>query len=445
MDWSIFKQRRFIKFYIVSAIFSLGVLWLEIYWLFFLLIPIFDIYVTKWIPWAFWKKRENKRYKSTPTTDWIDAFLIAIVAATLLKVFFIEAYTIPTSSMEKTLLVGDYIFVSKATYGPKMPNTPIALPFTHHSFPMIDNKSYTEKVKWPYKRLWGYGNIKRNDIIVFNFPEGDTVIQEYPDQNYYVLLRQYGREFINKNYKVMYRPVDKREHFVKRCVALPGDTLEIQHGTVIVNGHMEPQLPSLQYNYFVKTHGDEIPSLMLDSLKITVVDKNYNAHNSLYDIPLTESSRKILELQPYIKSIARYENTNPVYSTGSIFPNSRQYMWTEDNYGPLVIPARGDTIALSLENIPLYSRIIKAYEGNELVVTDTSIVINGMVTNQYIIQMDYYFVLGDNRHNSADSRYWGFVPEDHIIGKTFFIWLSIDKDKTYFKNIRWDKMFKFIR
>jgi signal peptidase I len=397
------------------------------------------------VPWAFWKKRKDKKYQPTATTDWIDAFLIAIVAATLLKVFFIEAYTIPTSSMEKTLLVGDYIFVSKVTYGPKMPNTPISLPFTHHTFPLTNSKSYTEKVKWPYNRLWGFSDIKRNDVIVFNFPEGDTVILEYPDQNYYVLLRQYGREFINKNYKVTWRPVDKREHFVKRCIALPGDTLEIEHGKVFVNGQPEPFLPTFQYNYFVKTHGVELPDEMLDSLKITVVDQNYNAHNSLYDIPLTDSSREILESQPYIKSIARYENTNPVYSTGSIFPNSRQYMWTEDNYGPLAIPARGDTVQLTLDNIPLYSRIVEAYEQNELMVTDSSILINGKVTHQYVIQMDYYFVMGDNRHNSADSRYWGFVPEDHVIGKAFFVWLSIDKDKKYFKNIRWDKMFKFIR
>ena len=406
-----------------------------------------DFHTIKLVNWTFWKKRIEEGEKRKFTVEVLDAFIIAVVAAFLLRFFFIEAFSIPTSSMEKTINVGDYIFVNKLVYGPRLPNTPLSLPFTHNTVPFTKTrKSYLSWIHLPYKRLHGYGKIKTNDIVVFNFPEGDTVVLNYPktDETYYTLSRKYGRKFVTDYFRISTRPVDKREYYIKRCIGTPGDTIEIVHGTAFINSIPEDQPPQLQYNYFFIAE-DNPDSSIFTELNISLYDINYNEYNSIYEVPLTKDQLTQIRNFRKVKGIRKHESIDPIISNNQIFPYNGNYMWTEDNFGPLVVPKKNTTIKISVVNLPLYERIITAYEGNKLEIRDDSIFINNTFTDTYTFKMDYYFMLGDNRHNSNDSRYWGFVPEDHIIGKAFFVWLSFGSNKPEFKNIRWKNMFKFIR
>ena len=461
-------KNRFFKFGLTSLIYILWVLWIENYWFLFGVIVIFDYYITKFVNWTFWKKRGVSKPKNA-VIEWIDALIFAVIAATLIRMFLIEAYTIPTSSMEKTLLVGDYLFVSKVSYGPKLPNTPISFPFAHHTLPLTkDKKSYVEWIKRPYKRIAGFGDIKRNDIVVFNFPAGDTVVVEMQDQDYYAIVRQYGdelkrrdiqsgnpiktfdyykklaRKYIWDQFNITVRPIDKRENYIKRCVAVPGDSLFIEHSQVFINGEKQPHFEKMQYDYFLKTKGIEINSKHLDRLNISLADRRFISSSSMYELPLTNESVEELKKFPMVTSVTRYENTNINMANISIYPFSADYPWTEDNFGPLYIPEKGKTVELTIKNLPLYKRIIETYENNILKVDGNKIYINGELADAYTFKMDYYFMMGDNRHNSADSRYWGFVPEDHVVGKAVFIWLSLDKDKSFLSKIRWNRMFSLI-
>ncbi|MFO8236110.1 MAG: signal peptidase I [Bacteroidales bacterium] len=461
----LFKNKYF-KFGLVAAIYILWVIWIENPWFLLGLPIIFDIYITKKVNWSFWKKRGKKPNKFV---EWLDALIFAVIAASLIRLFLIEAYTIPTSSMEKTLMIGDYLFVSKVSYGPKMPNTPISFPFAHNTLPLTsDVKSYTEWIRWPYNRLKGLGEVERNDIVVFNFPAGDTAIWEMQDQNYHAIKRQYAnelksrdvrngneakpfdyylkyaKEYIEEHYDITTRPVDKRTNYVKRCVALPGDSLKIEHGQVYINNEKQPHFEDMQYNYNVKTNGSRINSVLLNNMGISKIDRSYNPSASLYTMPLTKKNRDKIENFSNVVSVKKYENTNPESVQYDIFPVDKQYEWTEDNFGPLYVPEKGKTIELNLNNLPLFERIIRTHEGNELVVKDSTIYINDNETDEYTFQMDYYFMMGDNRHNSADSRFWGFVPEDHVVGKAVFIWLSLDREGRFLNKIRWDRMFNVI-
>jgi len=461
-------KNRFFKFGLTSFIYILWVIWIENYWFLFGLLVIFDYYITQLVNWTFWKKRGVTKPKSA-VIEWIDALIFAVIAATLIRMFFIEAYKIPTSSMEKTLLVGDHLFVSKVSYGPKLPNTPISFPFAHHTLPLTkDKKSYVEWIKRPYKRIAGFGDIERNDIVVFNFPTGDTVIIEMQNQDYYTIVRQYAdeikrrdiqtgnpiktsdfykkasRDFFWDRFNITVRPVDKRENYIKRCVAIPGDSLFIEHGQVYINGNEQPHFEDMQYDYFVKTKGKQINSKHLERLNISKDDRRYISSSSMYELPLTNESVEELKKFPMVTSVTKYENTNINMANINIFPHNAHYPWTEDNFGPLYIPEKGKTVDLTVENLPLYKRIIETYEGNDLKVEDDKIFINGKLADSYTFTMDYYFMMGDNRHNSADSRFWGFVPENHIVGKAVFIWLSLDKDKSFLSKIRWKRMFSVI-
>jgi signal peptidase I len=347
--------------------------------------------------------------------------------------------------MEKTLLVGDYLYVSKATYGPRLPNTPLSLPLMHNTTPS-GAKSYSEAVKWPYKRLAGRRGVERDDIVVFNFPAGDTVILERQAETYYDIVRQFtgaygekrGRELMNKNYTVVSRPVDKREHYVKRCVALPGDTLQIVGSELFINGEPQKELAGKQFIHFVQTTSP-LSGKSLERLGVSKDDIHYSPSTGVYIMPLTEESVEKLRAMKNVESVTKNETTETYLA---IFPNSDKFAWTEDYFGPLWIPQKGATVALSEENLPLYERIIKNYEGNDLKVVDGVIYINEEPATEYTFKMDYYFMMGDNRHCSADSRYWGFVPEDHIVGTPSFVWLSLDKYKPFPSNIRWNRMFK---
>ncbi len=436
-------RSKYILFAIASLLYGIFVIWTGLFWLLFGIILIYDHFITRFL----FKIRKLIRLPAvlTETLEWITAIVTALFAVIIIRTLFVEAYNIPTPSMEKTLLVGDYLFVSKLSYGPKIPNTPIGFPFTHNTMPFSkDRKSYSEKVQWPYNRLLGLGKVHHNDVVVFNFPEGDTIVKELPDQNYYNLIRNYGRKTILSQYEVISRPVDKRENFVKRCVGLPGDTIELRHSSIFVNGRELSQLPLVQFNYYVRTNGEKLDSIFIADLELTDADRLYDPSRESYVFPLTTNqAMKIRELLN-IQVVTRLENTTKQLSYFSFFPYSPDYPWTEDNFGPLVIPEKGQTVRLSVNNLPLYQRIIEAYEKNHLEVRDSIIYINHEPRNSYTFGMDYFFMLGDNRHNSADSRIWGFVPEDHVVGKAVLVWLSIDRLKKGWKRFRWNKMFKKI-
>jgi signal peptidase I len=356
-------------------------------------------------------RKSNK--KKSKSREWVDAILFAVIAATIIRTFFMEAFTIPTSSMEKSLLIGDFLFVSKVSYGPRIPNTPLSFPFAHHTMPLTDSvKSYLEWIKLPYLRLPGLGKIKNNDVVVFNYPMED------------------------------FRPVDKQENYIKRCVGIPGDVLEVKNGVLWVNNKQAELPEKMQHKYHVKTDGTDFNSQRLDEMNITEGGRLSNQGD--FELTLTqENSEKIKEFAN-VQSVTREVAPADQY-TGYLFPEDSTYKWSVDNYGPIHIPQKGVAMPLTMKNISIYKRAIEVYEHNTLEIKDSSIYINGQKADSYTFQMDYYWMMGDNRHNSADSRFWGFVPEDHIVGKAVFVWLSLSNTaKNIFTKIRWNRMFSFI-
>jgi len=436
------------KFGMVATIYLLWVIWLNNYlWLLGLAV-IFDMYLTKKVNWTFWKKKDKK---NNAIVEWLDALIFALIAVTVINTFLFQNFNIPTSSMEKSLLVGDYLFVSKVSYGPRLPNTPLSFPLVQHTLPLTkDKKSYLTWIKKDYKRLPGLGKINRNDPVVFNYPEGDTVSTVFQSNaSYYSLIKQVGsRERIWNDKRtfgeIVYRPVDKRENFIKRCVGIPGDTLEVVLNQLYVNGKKQIVIPNLQYNYRIITNGTQINSKKLEAMGISHDDSDQAFMNGVYRMPLTEKNVNLIRKLPNVIDVVRDE-IQAEYWDGSTFPFSDKFAWNRDSYGPIWIPQKGQTINLNLDNLPLYERLIKVYEKNELSVNGDNIIINGESVDSYTFKMDYYWMMGDNRHNSADSRFWGFVPEDHIVGKPLFIYFSLNKDKGFPANIRWERLFKKIK
>jgi len=438
----------YFKLLVSSMIYTILVSWFGNYWLFLGIIILIDIHITRWVNWTFWKKKTEVNEKHKFKTELLDAFIIALLLVLFLRILFIEPFTIPTSSMERTILAGDYIFVNKLQYGPRLPQTLLSMPFSHNTMPFTkEMRSYLTWINLPYKRLPGLRKINNNDIVVFNFPEGDSVIMNFPqtDETYYTLVRKHGWEQIFNNYKINTHPVDKREYYIKRCTGIPGDTIQIIHGKAYINGIKEIEPERIQYNYFVKSENKEIDNSIFEELGISIYDINYNSFNSIYEIPLTREGYSGIRKYECVKAIRKHESVDPLASNRQIFPFSDKYLWTEDNFGPLIVPKKNKNVDINIDNLPLYRRIIAVYEKNDLKVINDSIFVNEKYANNYKFKMDYYFMMGDNRHNSNDSRFWGFVPEDHIIGKAMFVWLSLDKNRRAFGIIRWKRMFKSIK
>lgn len=384
------------------------------------------------------------------TREWIDAIIFAVVAAMIIRTFLIEAYTIPTSSMEKSLLVGDYLFVSKIAYGPKVPNTPISFPFVHNTIPFTkDVSSYVQWLEFPYLRLPGFGTVKRNDVVVFNYPVGDTVSTvAQSERSYYSLVRQFGRNTVRTDKahfgKIIYRPVDKRENFVKRCIGLPGDSIQVIDKKVFVNGKENQHPGTKEYEYYVTTNGQSINPIILNRLGVN--EGGVTGMPRQYIFMLSNDAREGLSKLPIVKNI-RVSEIKPEVTDTEIFPHdTTDYKWNRDNYGPIYIPKKGTTVAINKHVLPLYERIIRVYEGNDLAVKEGKIYINGKPADHYTFKMNYYWMMGDNRDNSADSRYWGFVPENHVEGKAVFVWLSLNPHKLLFEGkIRWSRLMSFVK
>ncbi|THU32485.1 S26 family signal peptidase [Niastella caeni] len=408
-----------------------------------------------------------KNHKKTTLREWIDAGVFAVVAATLIRVFVFEAYTIPTGSMEKTLLVNDFLFVSKLSYGPRIPNTPLAIPFVHHTLPVTHSKSYTEIIHLPYTR-WFASPVKRNDVVVFNFPAGDTLTKELDSADpYYDILqseemkqyqqlkgqianeaelraisKQKAREIVWTDYTIMTRPVDKRENYIKRCVAIAGDTIQIVDGILMVNNQKAFVSPTAATEYIVNTTSNTIlteeglrdAGIRLTSEPNSLPDFQPGTANS-YKINLTEQEVEILKKIPGVTLTREIE---PI-GDPRIFPrDTANILWSVDNFGPLWIPKKGVTIQLTPKNVACYRRAIKVYENNKWEERDGKIFINDQEATTYTFKMNYYWMMGDNRHRSQDSRFWGFVPEDHVVGEAWLIWMSWEK------GVRWSRMFRTI-
>jgi signal peptidase I, bacterial type len=456
--------KQWIKCSVWSLVYILFIVWVGNYWWLLGLPVVFDAFITHYIPWTWWKKSKNKAVLSF--MGWVDAIVFALVAVYFINTFLFQNYQIPSSSLEKSLLVGDFLFVSKASYGPRVPNTPLSFPLVQHTFPLLNCKSFIEKPQWNYHRLKGFDQIKRDDIVVFNFPAGDTVALKVTNPDYYTSCYMVGKDVVNNRKDIfgdiVYRPVDRRENFVKRCVGVAGDWFQIKNNQIYVNGQKQAEIPGIQFNYYVQTDGTLLASDLLEKLGISVDDRlllnsgQTNDQNSqqsaaeqivesglnpkfpIYHFPLNEEAYNQIQKVAGVTKV-KIEQSNRF----DVFPLGGHKSWTRDNYGPIWIPKKGTTLALNAYNLPIYERIIRVYENNKFEVKDGVYYINGKASKTYTFKMDYYWMMGDNRHNSADSRFWGFVPEDHIVGRPVLVWLSLDKDKGWFSGkIRWNRFFK---
>ena len=458
------------KFICVLVLYVLFLYWVGSWWGLLVIPFIYDVYITKKINWQWWKDAEGPvRW----VMSWVDALVFALVAVYFINLFFFQNYVIPSSSLEKSLLTGDYLFVSKVSYGPRIPETPLTMPLTQHTMPIFECKSYIEWPHWDYRRVKGLGKVQLNDIVVFNFPAGDTICSapQYQAYDYYQLCYQIGYQaypqrpnpdsltqeqlplYFNTIYQagkqtieanpqeyglIDTRPTDRRENYVKRCVGLPGQTLQIKDRVIYINGKANKEPDNVQYTYHVKLKRHFTDEEMQE-WGITMEELR-DLNNYGY-MPMTNSTAAALKQR---SDIVESITLNKDASDLDIYPLNGNMHWTCDNYGPIWIPAKGESIDLTLKNLPIYERPIRTYEGNKLEVKDGKIYINDKETTKYTFKMDYYWMQGDNRHNSLDSRYWGFVPEDHIVGKPIFIWWSSDPDRGGFSGIRWNRLFRFV-
>lgn len=430
-----FTRNRWTKFGFWTLLYIAWVIWLGNFWWLFGLIVIFDIFISKKVHWNFWKKRYKEGEKHSAWNEWLDAIIFAVIFVTFVNIFFFQAFKIPSSSMERTLYTGDHLFVSKLAYGPRVPQTPLTIPFTHNQ--IFGKESYSTLIQNDYRRLKGFRDVRRGDCVVFGFPNGDTVLRKAPVEDYHALVRILGKDKVASLGEYVVRPVDKKDHYVKRCVALPGDTLEVKDGMVWINGRKEEVEPGIQLSYKVVTNGQRINSKTVEQLGLNPSEIYFDSSLPGYPamILTAEMLEKVKEL-PNVVNVSDNLERDAASVSREIFPFTEDSGWTRDFFGPLWIPAKGATVKITVDNLPLYERIITAYEHSDLQ--------QALKDGEYTFKQDYYFMMGDNRHNSLDSRYWGFVPEDHIVGRPALIWLSTDKGKSFPNNIRWRRFLKFV-
>ena len=478
------KKPAWISFSITTVLYLAFLYWVGSWWGLLVMPLIYDLYISRKINWSWWREPEVG-----PATrfvmSWVDAIVFALVAIYFLNQFFFQNFVIPSSSLEKTLLTGDYLLVSKLSYGPRIPQTPLTMPLTQHTLPILNCRSYLEWPQWEYRRVKGLGDVQLNDIVVFNYPAGDTVALNQQNQDYYRMAYQLGdqmlggqpatpdaeptlasaslrpnmsydeqQNFFRKLYaagtsymrsqpeqfgEVVSRPTDRRENYVKRCVGLPGQTLQIRNNVVYLNGKPNREPENVQYAYEV-TFKQDLPEDLKLELGITDEDLYTSRNGQTVWMPLTRVAKQALQRRPDIVSSIR-----PAQPAADwLYPQNMVKSWTTANYGPVWIPKKGATLQLTLANLPIYERPIRVYEGNDLQVRGGKIYINGKQTDKYTFRLNYYWMMGDNRDISADSRFWGFVPEDHIVGKPLFVWLSLDGDYGWFSvhHVRWNRFFK---
>lgn len=468
-------RTRYINMSIAMVLYLLFLLWVGS-WLGLVVVPfIFDAYITKKIKWSWWRESKNKNVRFW--MGWVDAIVFALVAVYFINQFFFQNFVIPSSSLEKTLLTGDYLLVSKLSYGPRIPQTPLTLPLTQNTMPVTGGKSYIEWPHWDYRRVKGFGHPRLNDIVVFNYPAGDTVALNAQDQDFYRLVYQAGqalnpsdtvslsmsyeqqqqvfariyaagRKYLEENAgqfgEIISRPADRRENYVKRCVGLPGQTLQIKNNVIYLDGRPNREPDNSQYRYFVHFNNGGLSDEFVRENGITQEDLSVQPQGGdgqTFVMPLTAKLLNTFKQNP---AIGRVLMRVPAENQW-LYPLNMAKTWTTSDYGPLWIPKRGAKLKLTLQNLPIYERPIRVYEGNNLEVRGGKIYINGQATDSYTFKMDYYWMMGDNRDNSADSRFWGFVPEDHVVGKPLFIWLSLAKDYGWLNGkIRWSRLFKWV-
>lgn len=468
------KPSRWIRFGIVSLIFFIWVIWLGNPWVLPWWLLLFDIYITGYIPFSWWKKSKSKATRTV--MSWVDAIVYALVLVYFIFAYVGQNYQIPSSSLEKTLLTGDFLWVNKMAYGPRVPMTPIHFPLAQNTMPIIGTKSYIEHPQWKYHRLKGFTNIKLGDIVVFNFPAGDSIALKAQNPDLYMLSRMIGEQIVQNGMaphpttyspieydaairalgmayirrapeefgEIMWRPVDRRENYVKRTVGLPGDKFQIIDGEIFTNDKKMPQPENVQFCYsFTHNNWKQLTGSQRDEfwddLEVSEADRVNDPERSDLGVPLTPAMVKKLQNDPNITSLKRVERAPELLFPLAYAP---QLGWTIDNYGPITIPAKGMTIELTENNFAMYGHTIDHYEPHSAEWKNGQAYIDGKPADTYTFEMDYYFMMGDNRHKSLDSRYWGFVPEDHIVGRPEVVLISFNPDGGGFLGIRWNRIFK---
>lgn len=470
------SAKRWVRFGLVSVVFLLWVAWLGNWWVLLWWLLLFDIYITGYIPFTWWKKSKSAAVRSL--MSWVDAIVYALVLVYFVFAFVGQNYQIPSSSLEKTLMTGDFLWVNKMAYGPRVPMTPVHFPLVQNALPLVNSKSYLDNPQWKYHRLKGYDTVKLGDIVVFNFPGGDSVALKQQNPDIYAMSRMIGEQMIAQraaanpggsaverdaavralgmNYimanpdvfgEVIWRPVDRRENYVKRCVGLPGQTFEIRDGEIYNDGVMMPAPEFVQYCYTFN-HADwgrmtpELRDAFWERYEVSVADRVADPSHSAQGVPLTAGQVEKLRQDPAVSNIRRvsfgdYDNF--------LFPlaTSMELGWTLDDYGPVTIPAKGMTVKLDEQGWATYGHAIAHYEPHTAEWRGGRAYIDGKPVDEYTFEMDYYFMMGDNRHKSLDSRFWGFVPEDHIVGRPERVLISFDPDKSLLGKIRWNRVFRF--
>lgn len=437
------KTTRWIRFAVVSLLFCGFVVWMGNPWIAIAWLLLLDIYITAYIPWGWWKKTKGP---VRSVMAWVDAIVYALVLVYFIFAFIGQNYKIPSSSLEKSLLVGDYLWVSKVIYGPRVPQTPIHFPLAQHTMPLFGGKSYLEKPQLAYHRLPGLRSVERGDIVVFNYPQGDTVLSNFPNEDYYMICDRLRREGISdpaqyiamnkaKFGEVIVRPVDRKENYVKRCVGLPGEWLEIRNDVIYINGRPIADADNVQYNYIIPVKAI-IPREQWESIGVRHEDSGEVPVKvdyipfAFYNVPLTAKALETVKTWPQLDGEIIREGESGMFDLGGVYPYVDAYGWKRTDMSKFWIPKRGVTLEVTPNNYPLYRRCIAVYEGNKVEIKDGKVFINGVDNPYYTFKYDYYWMEGDNRDRSLDSRYWGFVPEDHIVGSPMLVLTSFDEERS---------------